>query len=214
MKIHGFIDYAVFAMPTLVFAPALALPVPDWVVWLLIVLATACVGIIKLQSVRRELHAMHEDLARQPRSQLTLAAQILDVIPIPIYVKDADSRYTIANKAFSVARGLPVHEIVGFTTQEIGREKVDTTVSREEDIKVLAGQKVCKEQHDLDPTSGALRHRLITKNLGVGIDGAPIIVGANFDLSRWWDWRKTPMASEQAGVKDDEAENPSPDPLA
>lgn len=173
-------DYLFVVVPALVVAPALAtLALPAWLMVLLASLA------VVLPALARLRHA-HLALRQQVIDNFAFTRQFMDVIPQPVYVKDADSRYLIVNRAFCEERELPIEKIIGFTTAEISRDKTDSGVSRQEDQSILNGEIVHKEQHDTHPTHGTDRHRLIMKGACQTGNGETVIVGANFDLSHWW----------------------------
>lgn len=128
----------------------------------------------------------HLALRTQGGDNLAFTTHVIDMIPHPVYVKDADSRYVIVNRAFCEERGLPVAEIIGKTTQDIARDKKDSGISRAEDLAVLAGKTIRMERHDRHPVTGGERHRMIMKGACQTSRGESVIVGANFDISRWW----------------------------
>jgi diguanylate cyclase (GGDEF)-like protein len=157
----------------------LAFNIPLWVGIPLVALCAFVPPILRLRQTDRALH-------EQAANHFEFTRQVVDVIPHPVYVKDADSRYIIVNRAFCEERGLPLDQIVGLTTQEITRNAADSQISRNEDLAVMAGQVIRKEQHDTHPTHRTERHRLIMKGACRTAKGEMVIVGANFDLSHWW----------------------------
>ncbi|MEC5384698.1 diguanylate cyclase [Uliginosibacterium sp. H3] len=173
-------DFLILALPALLAGLlAMAFHLPPW---LGIPLTALCGFVPPMLRLRQTERALVE----QAVNHVEFTRQVVDVIPHPVYVKDADSRYIIVNRAFCEERNLPLEQIVGLTTQEITRNKADSQVSRKEDQAVLAGQVIRKEQHDIHPTHRTERHRLIMKGACRTANGAMVIVGANFDLSHWW----------------------------
>lgn len=108
--------------------------------------------------------------------------RLIDVIPQPVYVKDASSRYLMVNEAFAVERGLPKEDIVG----KLSARLPDTQKAVfAEDASVLAGNPILKEEFRPHPETGQPRYRVIAKGSCVDDEGNPIIVGANFDVTPW-----------------------------
>ncbi|HSD36978.1 MAG TPA: diguanylate cyclase [Rhodocyclaceae bacterium] len=171
------------ALPSLVVSLILALAMPSWPgLWLAIPLTALSAFVPPMLRLRQTERALRE----QAVNHIEFTREVIDVIPHPVYVKDADSRYVIVNRAFCEERRLPFAQIIGFTTQEINRNNADSQISRSEDLAVLTGQVVRKELHDIHPIHGTERHRLIMKGASRTARGESVIVGANFDLSRWW----------------------------
>jgi len=108
--------------------------------------------------------------------------RLIDVIPQPVYVKDAESRYLMVNEAFAVERGLPREEIVGKLSARIPDTQKAVFA---EDASVLGGNPVLKEEFRPHPETGQPRYRVIAKGSCVDDEGNPIIVGANFDVTPW-----------------------------
>jgi diguanylate cyclase (GGDEF)-like protein/PAS domain S-box-containing protein len=181
-------DCLVLALPALLIATlSLSLPFSSsvsgaslhWLPVLLTALAAFIPPALMLRNKRRTLQ-------READVHLAFTDQLINVIPQPIHVKDADSRYLIANRAFCDERGLAHTEIIGRTTQDIVGTAPHSEVSREEDLATLAGERVWREQHDTHPRHGGERHRLIMQGACRGTRGEGVIVGVDFDISRWW----------------------------
>lgn len=112
--------------------------------------------------------------------------EMLDVIPVPLYVKDADCRYVWANRAMAEDLEIPAEMLIGRTTAEVAHDKEDGMRAEQEDRAVLQGARVDGERHDVHPLKGHERHRIIMKGSCRGLNGTPVVVGANFDITRWW----------------------------
>lgn len=108
---------------------------------------------------------------------------ILDVIPYPMYVKDANSVYLIVNKAFIRERGAPCEQILGFSPLDLAPETPQARRSIEEDRRVLAGHALQKEEGGQHPLTGELYFQLVIKGSCPDIDGKPVIVGVNIDIT-------------------------------
>ena len=175
----AFRDKLFVVLPPALMAPAvLLLGIPAGLSVLLVALSAVLPALLSL-------HRVHSTLQQKVQDDFELVRQVIDVIPHPVYVKDADSRYIIVNRAFCDERGLSYNEITRKTTQDIARDRADSLISRQEDLEVLAGKVIRVERHDTHPGHGGERHRMIMKG-SCSTNGSHYIVGANFDLSRWW----------------------------
>ena len=85
---------------------------------------------------------------------------------------------------------MPAADIVGRTTRDIQSKAphggASPDISHEEDLAVLTGKTVRKEQHDPHPVHGGERHRVVMKGACHTRHGENLIVGAHFDISPWW----------------------------
>ncbi|GAB2882025.1 hypothetical protein GCM10027046_08000 [Uliginosibacterium flavum] len=111
--------------------------------------------------------------------------RILDMIPDPIYVKDASGRYLLVNAAFAQERGKTQEAVLGLTARELSNDPEARETSIREDADVLAGGEVYKEQQSTHPISGEEVFRIVSKRPSIDTEGRPVIVGAHFDLTRW-----------------------------
>ncbi|MEC5399616.1 PAS domain-containing hybrid sensor histidine kinase/response regulator [Uliginosibacterium sp. H1] len=133
----------------------------------------------------RELHAAlaHQTALRQ-RTQV-FVQRLIDVIPDPVYVKDANSRFLLVNEAFARERGMQASQMVGMTSFDITADEAAKELVATEDRHVLSGGEVLKEQHTRHPISGHEVFRIVSKRLCHDADDRPVIVGAHFDLTKW-----------------------------
>ena len=112
------------------------------------------------------------------------AQRLLDVLPMPVYMKDAESRYIFVNQTQVREWQRPAAEFIGRTSMSLVDEKT-AKVMRDEDVAVLAGGSVYKEEANYHPETGAGRFRVVTKGLCLDVDGAPVIVCTMFDTTAW-----------------------------
>ncbi|MBS1208752.1 MAG: histidine kinase [Proteobacteria bacterium] len=131
-----------------------------------------------LQAALSREKAFHQD------TQIFIQ-RILDLIPDPVYVKDAVGRYILVNAAFARERGKPQEAILGLTARELSNDPEARDTSLREDADVLAGGEVFKEQHSTHPLTGEEVFRVVSKRPSIDTAGHPVIVGAHFDLTRW-----------------------------
>lgn len=108
--------------------------------------------------------------------------RLIRAIPHPIYVKSADSRYSMVNSAIAEQWGLRAEDMVGLSSREIFGEELGGPMEAE-DQRVLAGEVLNKEECRLDPRTGVKRYWAVTKTSCLDVDGKIIIVGSNFEIT-------------------------------
>ena len=101
-------------------------------------------------------------LYRPRRQRRHFAQQLLDSVPMPIYVKDADSRYLIVNATLTREWQRPAQEMIGRTSMSLAPSEEIARVMREEDLDVLNGGSVYKEEENYHPVTGKGRFRVVT----------------------------------------------------
>lgn len=111
--------------------------------------------------------------------------RLLDVVPMPIYVKDADSRVIIVNRAQAEQWGTSPEAVVGTLALNQASISDRSTITREEDTRVLAGEHIYKEEHVQDSAGSQEQFRVITKGRCVDTEGHYVIVCARFDTTHW-----------------------------
>ncbi|MDO6385895.1 PAS domain-containing protein [Uliginosibacterium sp. 31-12] len=145
----------------------------------------------------REVHqALDRERSLRERTQ-SFVQRIIDVIPYPVHVKDAHSRYLLVNEAFVRERGCSRAELLGHDPSQIARlmtdhkasareeENLRAETSLREDRAVLAGDTVIKEEHNHHSVTGEERFRTVFKCACEDIEGQPAIVTAMFDITKW-----------------------------
>lgn len=108
---------------------------------------------------------------------------LLDEIPYPMYVRDADSRYRIVNKALLDRYKLPREAVLGKTIADFLPDSPQTPRSLAEDREVLAGGHIHKEESGLHPLNGQPFYQIVMKGSCADIQGEPVIVGINVDIT-------------------------------
>ncbi|MFT3734948.1 MAG: diguanylate cyclase [Rhodocyclaceae bacterium] len=111
--------------------------------------------------------------------------RMLDVVPMPIYVKDAESRIIIVNRAQAEQWGLKHEDVIGNQSFNVATDPERVRLTHEEDARVLNGEQVYKEEHTLDGNQGKEQFRIIAKARCEDSDGHPVIVCARFDTTHW-----------------------------
>ncbi|GAA5166925.1 diguanylate cyclase [Viridibacterium curvum] len=133
---------------------------------------------------RKVLQALQREQLLRQRNQEFLQ-RVLDVIPDPFYIKDAEGRVVLANEAYARDRGHSTASIIGVLATAIAINPELAVDSGAEDAAVLRGETVDKEQRYVMPHSGEVRYRLISKRPVNDMDGNPLIVVAHLDITRW-----------------------------
>lgn len=134
------------------------------------------------------LTEQHLQEALQQQKALTESTRefiqkIVDVIPFPTYIRDANSRYQIVNEAFVRERGLSREKILGFSPQDLAPRTPQAKRSMEEDLSVLRGTPLHKEEGGQHPMTGELYFQLVMKGSCLDTQGHPVIVGINVDIT-------------------------------
>lgn len=151
-------------------------PCPGWFNGLLcaaLMLAPAAV----MNFQRKNISGQHE-------SQISEFVQrLLDVIPEPVYIKDELGRYTFINRAFAQRRHQNPAQILGKSAAELAPDPIIAGLVAQEDLRVLAGESVFKEDQTCHPLNGEPQYRIVTKGSCLDAAGQRVIVGANFDIT-------------------------------
>jgi diguanylate cyclase (GGDEF)-like protein len=125
-----------------------------------------------------------KSVSGQHESQISEFVQrLLDVIPEPVYIKDELGRYTFINQAFAQRRHQSPEQILGRSAAELAPNAVIAGLVAQEDLRVLAGESVFKEDQTCNPLSGEPQYRIVTKGSCLDATGQRVIVGANFDIT-------------------------------
>ena len=143
------------------------------------------VDITHWKVAERDLQAALDREKGGSERTLQFVQRLLDVLPMPVYVKDAQSRYIIVNATQIREWQRPAQELIGHTSMSLAPTEEIARNMREEDLAVLAGGSVYKEEDNFQPVTGQGRYRVVTKGLCVAADGAPVIVCTMFDTTAW-----------------------------
>ena len=128
--------------------------------------------------------ALDREVLRRERVQ-QYVQRLINVIPQPVYVKDAQSRYVLVNDAFCAERRRSREDLMGQNSYVLAPDQQLSSSIAEEDLRVLAGEMISKEECLPHMYTGEERFRLITKGSCLDAEGQPVIVGANFDVTPW-----------------------------
>ncbi|MDB5799367.1 MAG: sensor histidine kinase [Rhodocyclales bacterium] len=107
----------------------------------------------------------------------------VDVIPEPIFVKGADGRLVMVNEAYCAQRNLTREQILGKTASALTRSDALASLIQQEDVEVLAGKQIFKEECIAHPVTGADLYQIVAKARSEDEEGNPLIVGTFVDIT-------------------------------
>lgn len=157
------------------------------------------VGIhIDITSLRQSETQLRSALARQAQHNAATNAfvqRVLDLIPYPVYVKDAQSRYLLVNEALAQDKHTSREELLGHLGISERASPEVMFKHFDEDGRVLAGEKIFKEEHKNHFHTGQEVFRIISKGCCLDAQGEPVIVGVHFSIT---ELRQAERAMQQA----------------
>lgn len=110
--------------------------------------------------------------------------RLVDTIPEPIYLKNAQSHFIMVNTAFLAERQRPASEVLGHSSSDLAPSREVASMVLNEDRQIIEeGRAVFKEYHSRAPITGEERIRLVYKRPCLDAHGQTIIVGAHFDIT-------------------------------
>jgi signal transduction histidine kinase len=124
-------------------------------------------------------------LAQLAERSKNYVQHLINVIPQPVYVRDADSRYLMVNEAFAAAYARAPEEICGLTPWELFSNPEYAAESVQEDRHVLTGKNVFKEVLRPYGVEREARCLVVSKGSCFDPEGRPVIVGSHFDVTKW-----------------------------
>jgi len=132
---------------------------------------------------------------------------VLDALPTAVFVKDAQHRFMLTNKALALLFGRNTEEILGRRAINISSPEFAELIEADEDALLQQpGSELKTREETLTDTQGRLRQILIRMVLGADPDRHPIVIGTMTDITslrraetRWkfalegagdglWDW--------------------------
>lgn len=125
----------------------------------------------------------HADRMREQSMNIQgFLQRLVRTLPHPVYIKDAESRYLMVNDAFAAQWAMRAEDIIGRRPLDLFDAARGEAVEAE-DRRVLAGESVDKEDSVINRVDGVLRHWRVTKGLCLDVDGQPLILGSNFEIT-------------------------------
>jgi PAS domain S-box-containing protein len=135
------------------------------------------------------------DVTAQREAERLVEAQrdwyqtIFDLTPGSVYVRDAEGRYVIVNRALALASGLEPDDIVGRTDREVLGERglAPAWLDRLErtDRELLAGNTpLVRYETESIASEGRIERFMVTKAPFALLDGSPAVLGVSVDITR------------------------------
>lgn len=122
-------------------------------------------------------------LEEKVRSELEVRQQIFDAVPVHLYLKDGEGRYTFVNRAFTEFRNLRNEDVIGRTTFGVLEEPTASTAHAEDREVLRTGRPLRDQERRVKGGGGEFWYR-ITKSPILdekgNVDG---IVGCGFDIT-------------------------------
>ncbi|MDQ8023292.1 MAG: PAS domain-containing sensor histidine kinase [Moraxellaceae bacterium] len=171
------------------------------------VIVCAIFDVTGWRQAERELKASLEREVERRTQVQQFIQRLIDVIPHPVYVKDADSNYAIVNDAYARDRGQSKEELIGQTSLSPRQDPGFNQTVRDEDEAVLAGKFVLKEEHRPHPFTGQDRYRVVAKGSCQDAEGRPVIVCAIVDVTGWRQAEARWMRAKEAAERANEAKS-------
>ncbi|MGE4291390.1 MAG: PAS domain S-box protein [Desulfovibrio sp.] len=107
---------------------------------------------------------------------------IIDAVPDPIYVKDQEHRYVMANRAMCLLLGRDREDVVGRSTWELFDPEQAAGFAARDEQALMGGIKVLHEE-DFWDASGVWRLLATSKAVFQGSDGRRLLVGVVRDIT-------------------------------
>ncbi|RSZ56853.1 response regulator [Massilia atriviolacea] len=124
-------------------------------------------------------HAL-EQLVRQRESARELTEQILDQLPIPVFLKDREGRFVRCNRQFEQFAQRPREQIEGRTIADFGSRAWTGLVHEEDERAWRSGRMITSERRlaHLDPPVDVVVNRVVIRS-----GGEPYLLGFLIDVS-------------------------------
>jgi PAS domain S-box-containing protein len=117
------------------------------------------------------------------RRQAEFHDALLDAVPLPVFHKDSEGRYTGCNRAFAEFTGVPASDLLGRTAAEVWPQAVARTYTdADAELRDKGGAQVYESQ--VQAADGSLRevsfHKRLLHDAGPGLPG---IIGCFADIT-------------------------------
>lgn len=139
---------------------------------------TACIDLTAPMEARRQ----QEELTARGKAYIQ---HLVNVIPQPVYIRDAQSRYLIVNEAFAAIYARTPEQIRGLSPWDLVSDPAHAEESTQEDQEVLSGRNIFKEVVRPYGVSREERCLVVSKGCCRNPEDQPVIVGAHFDVTKW-----------------------------
>lgn len=122
-------------------------------------------------------------LEKKIRSELELRQQIFDAVPVHLYLKDREGKYTFVNRAFTEFRNLRHEDVIGRTTFGV-LEDPTASAARAEDEEVLrTGRPLRDHERRVRGSAGEFWYRITKSPIFDDKGNIEGIVGCGFDIT-------------------------------
>lgn len=153
----------------------------DYVPWL--VLAIGLLATFILFFIVLMLTTERERIAAEVRRQKSLITQVLDALPIHIFLKDGHGRFVLVNEEAARAVGVPRAELVGKSDFEIFPAEVAEKMRRfDDDARSTVG--LVQRESRIVTKGGEERYVLAGKTMIAPVEGSePLVLGYAVDIT-------------------------------
>ena len=138
-----------------------------------------------------------KQLERALSNALRVLRTLLETLPLPVILRDAERRVTLVNEAFEKMTGIPRQEIIGKPLDEYSG-RLPLPNHRETDDKILAERKSLRYQTSLKGVDGTIFNVIVAKTPLMAEDGT--ITGIASVLTDISEQKRTVDIQEKARV--------------
>lgn len=146
-------------------------------------LSVAPSAVLNLQKVVVSLLdiTQRRNAEQELREHRAFLNQIIDTVPSPIFVKDREGRFVLANKAMAELYGARPEDLVGRRGEDFNPHEDETSIFRVEDLEVLDSQRpIFIPQRVVTNARGEKRVHATTK---LPLSGKSQILGVAVDIT-------------------------------
>ena len=141
--------------------------------------------ITKWRVAERELtQALEREVELRLRTE-RFVQDLIDVMPDTILIKDASSRTVMVNAAAARIRHMTKEQLIGLNALDLAPRPEVGALSLSEDVRVLAGEEIVKEEAGVLPVTGEECHRIVIKRRCFNVDGNPVVVCIQHYVTEW-----------------------------
>lgn len=192
-KWQGLATAAVCSASTLLIALAAPIRSSDpyrfWLVNTLFLIVVLLLQELAGRSIRESLAQAREELSERRKSEEALRARnqfvssLLSALPLAVFFKDRQGRYTGCNDVFSEIMGVTSQEISGKTVHELWPSQLAETYHRK-DLELMRDRKHQEYEFQVRDRFGELRPVIFAKDVILDARGEVAgLVGAFLDIS-------------------------------
>ena len=159
---------------------------------------------VEERHIRQHLEELVEQRTGELKDKERLLSAIIDNLPLPIFVKDAEARHILVNPALAKLHGMEAGEIIGLTSAEIPTLRRDVGEDLlEQDMQVLKNEAGIEipDQKISDGSGHARTHHI--RKVPLRGDGGEVngLLGISMDIT------ERVMAGEEIRKKEEQFRN-------